>query len=166
MKISALREVTMKANIIRVMFTLAAVAIAAATMSSELTFAGGLNPSAASELAGTSWKLVKFQGGDETTSVPDNGSKYTITFGRNGRVTARVDCNRGSSTWRSPRANELQFGSWSMTRAKCSPGSLHDKIVTEGANVRSYSIKNGHLFLSGMAAGGFYELEPLTPGRR
>jgi len=153
-------------NIIRVMFTLAAVAIASAAMNSELTFAGGPNPTAANELAGTSWKLVKFQGGDDTTSVPDDGSKYTITFGRNGRVTARVDCNRGSSTWRSPRANELQFGSWSMTRARCSPGSLHDKIVTEGAHVRSYSIKDGHLFLSGMAAGGFYELEPLTPGRR
>ena len=152
-------------NIIRLMLTLAAIAIASATTSSELTFAGG-NPSAANELAGTSWKLVRFQGGDETTSVPDDGSKYTITFGRNGRVTARVDCNRGGSTWKSPRANELQFGSWSMTRAKCAPGSLHDKIVTEGANVRSYSIKNGHLFLSGMAAGGFYELEPLAATRR
>ena len=53
-----------------------------------------------------------------------------------------------------------------MTRAKCAPGSLHDKIVTEGANVRAYSIKDGHLFLSGMAAGGFYELEPLTTQRR
>jgi heat shock protein HslJ len=169
MKIAALAGVIMSTNFIQVMLTLAAVApmmIASATTGSELTFAVGLNPSATNELAGTSWKLVKFQGGDETTSVPDDGSKYTITFGRNGRVTARVDCNRGSSTWRSPRANELQFGSWSMTRAKCSPGSLHDKIVIEGANVRSYSIKNGHLFLSGMSAGGFYELEPLTPRRR
>ena len=152
-------------NIIRAILTLAAVAIAFMTTSSELTFAGG-NPTAMSELAGTSWKLVKLQGGDEQTSVPDDGSKYTITFGRNGRVTARVDCNRGSSTWRSTRPNELLFGSWSMTRAKCAAGSLHDRIVTEGANVRSYSIKNGHLFLSGMSAGGYYELEPLTTQRR
>lgn len=156
----------MRRNFIRVMLTLAAVAIASATTSSEPTFAVATNPSATNELAGTSWKLVKFQGGDDTTSVPDDGSKYIITFGRNGRVTARVDCNRGSSTWRSSRANELQFGSWSMTRAKCPPGSLHDRIVTEGANVRSYYIKDGHLFLSGMSAGGFYELEPLTPRRR
>lgn len=114
------------------------------------------------ELAGTSWKLVKLQTGDETTHVPDDGSKYIITFSSNGQVTTRVDCNRASSTWKSPRAGELQFGSWSRTSAKCGPGSLHDKIVTEGANPRSYSIKDGHLFLSGMAAGGFYELEPLT----
>ena len=160
----------MRTNIIRVMLTGAAVAamvIASATNSSELTFAGGQKSSPANELAGTSWKLVKFQGGDETTLVPDDGSKYTITFGSDGRVSARVDCNRGSSTWKSSRANELQFGSWSRTSAKCPSGSLHDKIVTEGANVRSYSIKNGHLFLSGMSAGGYYELEPLTsPTRR
>lgn len=28
--------------------------------------------------------------------------------------------------------------------------------------MRSYSIKDGHLFLSGMLAGGSYELAPLT----
>ena len=153
----------MRTNVIRVTLALAAVAITSATTSSQ-PFANAQNSNA---LAGTSWKLVKFQTGDDATLVPDDGSKYTITFGSNGRVTSRVDCNRGSSTWKSPRANELQFGSWSMTRAKCPPGSLHDKIVTEGANVRSYYIKDGHLFLSGMSAGGYYELEPLTTqGRR
>jgi para-nitrobenzyl esterase len=147
----------MKTNFIRLMLTLAAVAIASSTTSS-----GGQKPN---ELAGTSWKLVKFQGGDETTLVPDDPSKYTVTFGSNGRVSARVDCNRASSTWKSSRENELQFGSWSRTSAKCAPGSLHDKIVNEGANVRRYSIKDGHLFLSGMSAGGYYELAPLTPPR-
>ena len=124
--------------------------------------ASAQDPKRTDELAGTSWKLVKLQTGDEETHVPDDGSKYTITFGSNGRVTTRVDCNNASSTWKTPRAGELQFGSWSRGSAKCGPGSLHDKIVTEGANPRSYSIKEGHLFLSGMAAGGYYELEPMT----
>ena len=157
----------MRTNIVRAILTLAAVAaiaIGPATMS--LTFARGQRTKSANELAGTSWKLVKLQTGDETTHMPDDGSKYTITFGADGRVTTRVDCNRASSTWKTPRAGELQFGSWSRGSAKCGPGSLHDKIVTEGANPRSYSIKDGHLFLSGMAAGGFYELEPLTNQKR
>jgi para-nitrobenzyl esterase len=156
----------MRTNIIRVISRFAAGAamvLAAGTTNSELTFAGGQNPSG---LAGTSWKLIKLQTGDESTLVPSDGSKYTITFGSDGRVTARVDCNRASSTWKSPRANQLQFGSWSRTEAKCPPGSLHDRIVTEGAAVRSYQIKDGHLFLSGMSAGGYYELEPLTPPKR
>lgn len=151
----------MKTNVIGVVLAIAAVTIVLPTIS---PVARSQN---SNELAGTSWKLVKLQAGDETTSVPDDGSKYTIIFGRNGRVSARVDCNRGGSTWKSNRPNELQFGSWSMSRAKCPSGSLHDRIVREGAAVRSYSIKNGHLFLSGMAAGGYYELEPITaPSRR
>jgi heat shock protein HslJ len=150
----------MRMSFIRMILTLAVVAIA------STTFARGQNRSGANELAGTSWKLVRLQAGDETTLVPGDGSKYTITFQSNGRVVARVDCNHGSSTWKSSRANELQFGSWSMTRAKCHPGSLHDRIVTEGANVRAYLIKDGHLFLSGMSAGGSYELELLTTQRR
>jgi para-nitrobenzyl esterase len=148
----------MKTNTIGLMLALAAVTITFATINS----ASEQKSSRASELNGTSWQLVKIQGADDTTLVPDDKSKYTIRFGRDGRVAVRVDCNRGGSTWRSTRAGELQFGSWSMTRAKCPAGSLHDRIVTEGAAVRSYVIKDRHLFLSGMAAGGSYELEPLT----
>jgi heat shock protein HslJ len=106
---------------------------------------------------------VKFQGSDETF-VPDDKSKYTINFGSNGRVTARVDCNRASTTWRANAKGELQFGSWSRTSAKCGAGSLHDRIVNDGAAVRNFAIKDGHLFLSGMEGGGYYELEP-TPRR-
>ena len=148
----------MKTNTIRLLLVLLAVAI---TSASEHTTASGQKPS---ELNGTAWQLVKIQGADDsTTLVPDDDrSKYTIKFGRDGRVAVRVDCNRGGSTWRSTRAGELQFGSWSRSQAKCPSGSLHDRIVTEGAAVRSYVIKDGHLFLSGMAAGGSYELEPLT----
>ena len=147
----------MRTNTVRVMLALA-VAITSVTIS-ELTFAGGQK---ASELVGTSWQLVRLQGPDDNTMVePSERSKYTIKFGGDGRVAVRVDCNRGGSSWSSTGAGALRFGSWSMTRAKCPAGSLHDRIVMEGAAVRSYSIKDGHLFLSGMAAGGFYELEPL-----
>jgi para-nitrobenzyl esterase len=118
-----------------------------------------------SALSSTSWQLVKFQGPDEQTFTPDDKSKYTINFGINGRVVARVDCNRASSTWKATAEGELQFGSWSRTTAKCGPNSLHDQIVNEGAMVRKFVIKDGHLFLSGMAAGGYYELEPV-PAKR
>jgi len=137
----------------KLMLVLLSVAIMSASGAQRST---GANP-----LSGTSWQLVKFQGPDERIFTPDDKSKYTITFGSNGRITARVDCNRASSTWRVNAKGELQFGSWSRTSAKCGPGSLHDQIVNEGANVRTFEIKNGHLFLSGMAEGGYYELEPL-----
>ena len=61
---------------------------------------------------------------------------------------------------------ELQLGSSSRTSAKCGPGSLHDQIVTEGAAVRNFAMKDGHLFLFGMEGGGYYELEPMLKNNR
>ena len=88
--------------------------------------------------AGTSWQLVKFQGSDEKSLTPDGGAKYTIEFGSGGRLTARIDCNRGPGTWKSNGPNQLQFGPLALTRAKCPDQSMHDQIVKQWANIRSY----------------------------
>jgi heat shock protein HslJ len=145
----------MRTNAIRV--TLALVSV----LTSAVAFAGVQKSTGGNPLNGTSWRLVKFQGPDERTFTPDDKSKYTIKFGADGRVLVRVDCNRGNSTWKVTANGELMFGSWSRTSAKCGPGSLHDQIVNEGGAVRNFAIKDGHLFLSGMKTGGYYELEPL-----
>ena len=117
-------------------------------------------------LAGTSWQLVRFQGGDDTVRVPDDRSKYTIAFGTDGAVSARIDCNRARGTWKSPGPNQLEFGPLAVTRALCPPGSLHDRIVTHWGYVRSYVIRGGRLYLSLMADGGTYEFEPLPSASR
>jgi para-nitrobenzyl esterase len=116
---------------------------------------------AAAGLGGTSWQLVKFQSGDDTTLTPDDKAKYTISFETDGRVSARIDCNRGRGTWKSSGPNQLQFGPLALTRAMCPPGSLHGRIAKDWEFVRSYTIKDGHLFLSLMADGGIYEFEPI-----
>jgi para-nitrobenzyl esterase len=114
-------------------------------------------PRGAPELIGGTWRLVQFQGGDDTTLKPDDPSKYTLQFNADGSVVARIDCNRGRATWRSAGANQLRFGLLALTRMMCPPGSLHDHIVRQWAFVRSYVIKDGRLFLSLMADGGTYE---------
>jgi putative lipoprotein len=119
--------------------------------------AAGTSPS--SGLQGTSWQLVKFQGGDAKTLTPDDGSKYTIEFGANGQLTARIDCNRGRGSWSSRGPSQLQLDPLALTRAACPPGSMHDQIVKQWSNVRSYVLRDGHLFLSLMADGGIYEFE-------
>jgi heat shock protein HslJ len=116
--------------------------------------------SAAVALGGTSWQLVRFQGGDDTLLIPDDPAKYTIAFATDGSVNARIDCNRGRSTWSSSGPNQLQFGLLALTRAQCPPGSLHDRIVKHWEFFRSYILKNGRLYLSLMADGGIYEFEP------
>jgi putative lipoprotein len=99
-------------------------------------------------LGGTSWRLVKFQ---------------TIAFGTDHSLSVRFDCNRGRDTWRSAAAPQLGFGPLALTRAMCPPGSLHDQLVKQWPYVRSYVMRNGHLFLSLMADGGIYEFEPMSP---
>ena len=114
------------------------------------------------ELAGTSWQLVRFEGGDGTILTPDDRAKYTIEFAAGGRLTARIDCNRGRSTWKSAGPSQIEFGPLLITRALCPPGSLHDQIVRQWGHVRSYVIRDGHLFLALMADGGIYEFEPIV----
>src|SRR5215204_5800339 len=127
-----MKAIAMTIKAIRMAVALASVAL----ISASLTSAGGQKSSAGNSLSGTSWRLVKFQGPDDRTFAPDDKSKYTIKFGSDRRVVVRVDCNRGSSTWRVTAKGELQFGSWSRTSAKCGPGSLHDQIVTEGGGAK------------------------------
>jgi para-nitrobenzyl esterase len=112
-------------------------------------------------LEDTSWQLVQFEGGDGTVLTPDDRAKYTLTFRADSLLAARIDCNRGSGTWKSTAPNQLELGPMAITRAMCPPGSLHDRIVTHLPYVRSYIIKDGHLFLSLMADGGIYEFEPV-----
>ena len=120
-------------------------------------------PSAGSDLLGRSWQLVKFQGGDGTTLAPPDKTTYTITFAADGHVSVRIDCNRGSGTWNSAGAGQLEFGPLALTRAMCPPAPLNDRIPRDWPGVRSYTLKDGHLFLALMADGGTYEFEPVSP---
>jgi para-nitrobenzyl esterase len=121
---------------------------------------GPTAPAPASGLAGTAWRLVQFQGGDDTTLKPDDPAKYTLEFGSDGQLSARLDCNRGRGSWKAsgPR---LELGPLALTRALCPPGSLHDQIVKQWGFIRSYVMRDGHLFLALMADGGIYEFEPV-----
>ena len=119
-------------------------------------------PSATSSLGGTSWQLVKFQGGDDKTLLPDDKAKYTITFETDGAVSARIDCNRGRGTWKSSGSSQLQLSPLALTRALCPQELVHDRIVQDWNFVRSYIVKDGRLFLSLMADGGIYEFEPMA----
>jgi hypothetical protein len=107
--------------------------------------------------------LVGFQGGDGLTLTPAPGSDYTIAFLADGTLTARIDCNRGRGSWTSLGPSHLEFGPMAATRAQCPPGSLHDRIVRDWSYVRSFVIRDGHLFLSLMADAGIYEFEPQRP---
>jgi para-nitrobenzyl esterase len=87
-------------------------------------------------------------------------AKYTIEFGADGRFAARIDCQRGAGTWKSAGPNQLELGPMALTRAMCPPAPLNDRIPRDLSNVRSYVVKDSHLFLALMADGGIYVFEP------
>ncbi len=115
---------------------------------------------AASELAGTSWRLVKIMGMDDSVDEPEDRSLYTLAFGADGRAAMRADCNRGTGAWTSDAPPHLTFGPIASTKAMCPPESLSDKYLAQFGWVRSYVMKDGNLFLATMADGSIIEFEP------
>jgi len=118
---------------------------------------------AAGDLAGTSWRLVKFQGSE--TLTPDDPAKYTVTFDAGHGVSVRIDCNRGRGGWTSEGRNKIRFGVIAITRALRPAAPLSDRLAKDWDSIRLYQLKDGHLFLELMAGGGAYEFEPAGPRR-
>jgi heat shock protein HslJ len=117
----------------------------------------------AGSLQESAWRLLNISSMDDSIDVPDDPNKYTLAFGGEGRVAIRADCNRGTGTWTSESNGELTFGPIATTRAMCEPGSLSEKYLTQFEWVRSFTIRDGHLFLATMADGFIIEFEPLPP---
>ncbi len=125
-------------------------ALALATSCAMVAAAGVSTAGAAApeSVAGTQWQLARIIGVDDQLTLPDDPSKYTISFDASGRAELRVDCNHASATWASPGPGRVQFGPMATTRAMCAGTSLSSRMLRELAAVRTYSIREGHLFLA------------------
>lgn len=117
---------------------------------------------AATRLSGTSWKLVKIAYPEAKVHTPDDPLKYTFSFLPDGRVTARIDCNRGNGTWATAEPGKISFGPMASTVMLCPPGSLDRFVFKDLPNFSSYELKEGKLFLSLKDDGGIYEFAPHT----
>jgi heat shock protein HslJ len=115
---------------------------------------------ATENLSGTSWRLVEFRGVDGQILRADEASNYTVEFRTDSTVALRLDCHRGRGTWVSRSASQLELGPLALTRATCPQAVLRDQLVKQWASVRSYALRNTHLFLSLTPDGGTYEFEP------
>lgn len=134
-----------------------------------LTAAGCGRAEAADPLTGTSWQLLSIEsmapGEQPGTTIPDP-SKYTVSFGDDGRAVFTVDCNRGNSTWQSEVAGTdsgtLTFGPIALTRMFCPQPSKDTEVAAALGRVRSFLISDGKLHLSMEADSGVMHWQP-TP---
>jgi len=114
------------------------------------------------QLQGPTWVMVKFQSMDDSVMTPTRPADYTLTFEDRGRLRIRADCNRGVAGWRSGNASELRIGHMVVTRALCMQGSMSTRFLRDLDFVRSYTFRDGHLFLALKADAGIYEFRPMS----
>ena len=94
-------------------------------------------------------------------------SKYTVTFGDDGKAGFRIDCNRGNSTWQVDAAGaesgSMTFGPIAVTKMMCPQPSDDSKVAPALGRVRSYLLKDGKLHLSLEADSAVMHFQP-APG--
>ncbi len=109
-------------------------------------------------LSGTLWQLVQFQSSDGRTLTAESGSPFIVEFRADDTVAVQLDCHRGRGTWVSRSTSQLELGPLALTRAACQQTPLRELIARQWTAIRSYALRDMHLFL--VASGGTYEFEP------
>ncbi len=112
-------------------------------------------------LADTRWELVTIREMDDSSHTPDDPSQYTLTLNADGTAGVRSDCNRARGSWTSEQPGQLTFGPMASTMALCGPDSLDEVYRAQFEWVRSYVMRDGHLFLATMADGSIIEFHPV-----
>ena len=99
---------------------------------------GGTAAETSSLRTDVEWQLVSFQSsGGPVEPVPDS-TRYTVRFGADGSVSARVDCNRCAGRYQ-VAGPSLTIGQvLACTRAACPLPSLDDRYTAALTSVSSY----------------------------
>ena len=142
---------------------IAGILAASATMS----VAGCGSTASADPLTGTTWRLLGIESmapQEQPSTTIDDPSKYTVTFGDDGRAAFQVDCNRGNASWEisasAPDSGTLTFGPIALTRMMCPQPSADARVAAALGYVRSFLLSDGKLHLSLLADSGIMHWEP------
>lgn len=93
-------------------------------------------------MASSEWQLVAIKVDDKPETVPDDPTSNTVTFSKDGRLSAKADCNRVQGDW-SVENLKVKVTLGPATMALCPPGSLGDTFRDWlGAAVSAYIAEN------------------------
>ncbi len=134
-----------------------------------LALAGCGSAAASDPLLGTTWHLTGITSmapAEEPNTTIADPSKYTVTFGPDGRAAFQVDCNRGNASWQASStahdSGTLTFGPLALTRMFCPQPSDDTKVAAALGRVRGYLISDGKLHMSLEADGGVMNWQPVS----
>lgn len=120
----------------------------------------GMAENADNPLAGTQWQWLKTSYGNDTELVATDPARYTLAFMPDGMLQARLDCNRGRSSYTVDGAS-LTFGPIASTRMACPPDSQDTEFIRDLTAVVSYVIEEGKLYLALKLDTGIMEFAPV-----
>lgn len=86
--------------------------------------------------------------------VPSDPANYTLAFQSDGKVLARVDCNRGSGTYKTAPGGGIELGPMALTRKACLQGSLDAQFSRQLSAARHYFWKGDTLMVDLFADSG------------
>ena len=108
-------------------------------------------------LSGTKWKWVRTVTPVNTIEVskPEN---YTLSFGADGRVAVKSDCNTGSGSYKA-EGSSLTFSGIALTRRACLQGSQDSAFNRGLAGARVYRRDGDKMIVDMLADSGTMHFE-------
>lgn len=124
---------------------------------------------AAPSLEGTSWRLASFQTNDDGSKPlrPGAPDGFTLSFGKDGRLAVKLDCNRGNGPWQAVATDAtggtLSLGPVATTRAMCPPDAVGTRLAQDLPALRTWRLQDNRLHTGLPADAGVYVWERITP---
>lgn len=138
-------------------------------LSLSVILAGCAGAPPAPGLEGSAWRLARFESPGDNAVVlsADDPQRYTLDFSKDGRLAARLDCNRGTGSWLAAAADaqggSLRIGPLATTRAMCPPDPIGARLARDLEAVAGYRLLEGRLYMMLPADAGVYVWERRTP---
>lgn len=92
---------------------------------------------------GTQWQLIQFDG----RAFDASGDSYTVTFGDDGRLTGKGDCNRLNGGYEVASGGILTINGIASTRMFCPDQDTENRFMSRLQSVTSYVIDGRLLML-------------------
>lgn len=137
-------------------------------LSASLALGACASPTATPALEGTNWRLASFQPNTDGSAqlTPREPDQFTLSLGKDGRLAAKLDCNRGNGPWQAvavdANSGTLSLGPVATTRMMCPPDAIGTRLTADLNALRTYRLQDGRLHTSLPADAGVYVWERVT----
>lgn len=97
----------------------------------------------AMQLIDTKWQLAEMEGRTVTAA----GESYTLTLGKDGKVSGKGDCNTLMGSFQTPKSGVIKFNALASTRMMCPDQEAEYKFIKLLEASDGYSIDGKTLML-------------------